>query len=592
MKKRCRFSHLVHISLCVALMGTAALAAETPGGAAGAPTGGSDTAGENQQPAVSAPPTDPVESLPRETEAAGRPPSVPIRVAGREIVGLRASLGAFTPEERAAAAKRRIREVVLAPRYAPEQIRVLERNGRLNIAYGDRVLFAVVDRDLPEEDLQSPREAADRVARELAQAIGLDRASRSPQRLAWAAGLTLLVLVAVVGLERFLIRFFRRARQRIALWRGTRLRGIRVRGLDLVSADTMVSGAQTTLSVLRAAVFLLVAYVAVSVIMFLFPWTQPYGRASADFVLGAVVRVARGIFGYIPNLFMIALTVVVVRYINRFVGFIFDAIARGVLVLPGFYPELAAPTKQISRWLIWTLGLVVIFPYLPGSGTPAFQGVGVFVGLMVSLGSAGAIGNLVSGIVLTYTRSFSIGDRVRIADTTGDVVDHGLLSTKIVTIKNEEITIPNGAILGNHIVNYTELAEGKGLILHTAVTIGYDVPWRTVHPLLIDAARATGGILADPEPFVLQTGLDDFYVHYEINAYTREPRRMATIYGELHQNIQDRFFAAGVEIMSPHYSSLRDGNTAAIPPEQRSARHVPGAFRVRKVGGETTAGGD
>jgi small-conductance mechanosensitive channel len=234
----------------------------------------------------------------------------------------------------------------------------------------------------------------------------------------------------------------------------------------------------------------------------------------------------------------------------------------------------------------------VIFPYLPGSGTPAFQGVGVFVGLMISLGSAGAIGNLVSGIVLTYTRSFSVGDRVRIADTTGDVVGHGLLSTKIVTIKNEEITIPNGAILGNHIVNYTELAEGQGLILHTGVTIGYDVPWRTVHELLIDAARATAGVLSEPEPFVLQTGLDDFYVRYEINAYTREPRRMATIYSELHQSIQDRFFAAGVEIMSPHYSSLRDGNAVAIPPDRRPARYVPPAFRVRRLDEEPPAGGD
>jgi small-conductance mechanosensitive channel len=269
------------------------------------------------------------------------------------------------------------------------------------------------------------------------------------------------------------------------------------------------------------------------------------------------------------------------------VDFLFSSVERGIPVIPGLVPELAAPTRQLARWLSYILALIVIFPYLPGSGSPAFQGVGIFVGLMVSLGSSGPIGNIVSGIVLTYSRSFTVGDRVRIADTTGDIISAGLVSTKVLTIKNEEVTIPNSTILGNHIVNYTKRASQQGLILHTGVTIGYDAPWRTVHKLLTEAALATDGVLHEPLPFVLQTSLDDSYVAYEINAYTRDAGRMVVIYSDLRQNIQDIFNAAGVEIMSPHYAALRDGNTVTTPPDDRPAGYVPGSFRLR---GETMPG--
>lgn len=531
-------------------------------------------------PVISSPRTDPSTAASRQ-EAPGGPASVV--VAGREIYRMQVSLGPFSPAERARAAGERIRALARAPQFSPDRIGVLENEGRVRIVSGGTTLFDVLADDLPDEDAAELRTTAARVARDLTAAIEFDRVSRSPKQLAIASGMTILVLLAALGLAWLVVKLTGRLSARIERGKRTILRGIHLRGLELVSANSMVAAAQKALRLLRAGVFLLLVYFAVVAVLALFPWTEPYGRAAARFVLSTLAGVVRGAFSYIPNLFMIALTVTIVQYVNRFVSFLFDAIGRGALVIPNFHPELAAPTKQISRWLIWILGLVVIFPYVPGSGTSAFRGIGVFVGLMVSLGSTGAIGNLVAGIVLIYSRAFAVGDRVKIADTIGDVVIHGLLSAKIVTIKNEEITIPNSAILGNHIVNYTELAEQHGLILHTTVTIGYDAPWRTVHDLLIEAARDTPGVLADPEPFVLQTALDDFYVRYEINAFTRDPRRMAVIYSELHQSIQDRFFAAGVEIMSPHYASLRDGNDPAIPPAQRSAAHAASrGFRVSR----------
>lgn len=173
-----------------------------------------------------------------------------------------------------------------------------------------------------------------------------------------------------------------------------------------------------------------------------------------------------------------------------------------------------------------------------------------------------------------------MGDRVKIADTIGNIVEKNLLVTRVRTIKNVEITIANSMVLGSHIVNFSSSAEQKGLILHTSVTIGYDAPWRTVHKLLIEAALSTEHVLREPYPFVLQTALDDFYVHYEINAHTDHPSLMARTYSDLHQNIQDKFYEAGVEIMSPHFSSMRDGNQIAIPAEYREKGYSAPAFRV------------
>jgi small-conductance mechanosensitive channel len=202
------------------------------------------------------------------------------------------------------------------------------------------------------------------------------------------------------------------------------------------------------------------------------------------------------------------------------------------------------------------------------------------------------VANVVAGTILTYTRAFEIGDRVRIADTVGDVIEKTLLATRVQTVKNEIVTVPNALVLGSHITNFSGSPSPRAqpLILHTTVTIGYDAPWRMVHELLIAAALRTSGIQKNPNPFVLQTSLDDFYVHYQINAYTAEPGRMTLIYAELHQNIQDCFNEAGVEIMSPHFSSLRDGNRKAVPGDYLPKTYAAPMFRVGR--NQSTAAGN
>jgi small-conductance mechanosensitive channel len=284
---------------------------------------------------------------------------------------------------------------------------------------------------------------------------------------------------------------------------------------------------------------------------------------------------------FLPNLVNLLIIILVTNYGLKLLHFIFREIGRGTVSFENFPADWAEPTYQLVRFIVVALDLVIAFPYLPGSASPAFQGVTIFIGALFSLGSTSVVANIVAGVVLTYTRAFKVGDRVKIAETIGDVLEKSLLVTRVRTIKNVEITIPNSLVLGSHIVNYSSVSQKeRGLILNTSVTLGYDLPWREVHKALIKAALITTDVLPEPSPFVLQTSLDDFYVNYEINAYTSKPHNMAVIYSELHQNIQDACNEAGLEILSPHYNSVRDGNTTSIPKEYLPKDYRPPLFNI------------
>jgi small-conductance mechanosensitive channel len=312
----------------------------------------------------------------------------------------------------------------------------------------------------------------------------------------------------------------------------------------------------------------------------LFPWTRPVSFRLLNYVLTPIRSAAAAFVSYLPKLLFVIVIATLIYLAIRLVGLFFDQIRQGRIVFARFPAEWADPTNKIVRVLLIAFGLVVAFPYLPASDSAAFAGVSVFLGILISLASSSALANMIAGVVLTYTGAFKLGDRVKLGDAFGDIIETSLLATHIRTIKNEDITIPNSVVLGSSTINYSRSAGTLGLILHTSVTIGYDAPWRKVHDLLIEAALATPGVLEKPRPFVWQTALNDFYVTYEINAYTDSPRTMIDTYADLHARIQDAFYAAGVEIMSPHFTSLRDGNAIAIPESLRAPGYIAPAFRV------------
>ncbi len=374
--------------------------------------------------------------------------------------------------------------------------------------------------------------------------------------------LTLLLVLVIKFINRVAVRMYGVVRRN----RGVLIRPIKIRNLDLITLDQLTTAAFKSVKVVRWVLIIFSFYLYLTLAFSLFVWTQIVAQKLLGYFVTPLVGIGSGILSYLPNLFYIIVVAVVARYFLKLMKLIFSKVEDGTIDIPLIAPELARPTYQIAAFLLVVFVAVMIFPYLPGSQSAAARGISIFLALLLSLGSSSAVSNIIAGVVITYMRSFRMGDRVKINETLGDIVEHNFLVTRVRTTKNEEITIPNSVVLSGHITNYSAIIRGgSSLVLYTSVTIGYDAPWRQVHELLINAALATGKILSDPRPFVLQTALNDFYVSYQINAYKESPGEMQNIYSELHQNIQNKFFEAGVEIASPHYYSLRDGNRRAIP---------------------------
>ena len=352
-------------------------------------------------------------------------------------------------------------------------------------------------------------------------------------------------------------------------WRYTHFQALKIYRLEIKVPNQVADLILLPVRFLQGAAVILVLSLNLLLVFSIFPQTQATVASLLGRLFEILVAIGQPFLDAIPNLIALVVIAIFTYYTLRIILFLSDGFKKGRVKLSGIHPDLVEPTFQIIRFLVICLALVAAYPYIPGSDSPAFRYISIFIGFLLSLGSTSLVSNIVAGIVLTYMRGMKVGDRVQIADTVGDVVDSTLLVTRIRTIKNVVITIPNGLVLNSHIINFSTSAEVMGLILNTSVTIGYDVPWRQVHILLVEAARATEYILEEPAPFVYQTSLNDYYVTYELNAYTQHPEKMAAVYSALHENIQDYFNAAGVEILSPAYSAFRDGSPSTIPVGQQ-----------------------
>jgi len=472
----------------------------------------------------------------------------PVTVDGRELFPVR-GISAYPADRRAGEIATRIRDAARDPSLETSDRRLEETADGVRVLIGDHYLLTVLDLDADLEEM-SPGLIAEVYSGLIAQAIEDWRAARTPSRLLRHAAFVIVGAILLLGLL-FLLRRLHRGLSQVAERRGAA--PIRVGSLQVVRPEQLRALLLWTVRVAMTGVGLVLVYSYLNAALGSFPWTRGFAQSLLGYVTDPILSIGRGILDAIPGLLFIVIAWFFTRFVLRLIRTYFTGLEHGTTTLRGFDADWARPTYRLVRTFVIVLFLVMIFPYIPGSSTSAFKGISLFMGIVFSLGSSSVIGNLIAGYTMTYRRAFRVGDRILVDGSIGDVEEMRLLVTHLRSPKNEEIIVPNTLILSGNVTNYSSIARKEGLILHTTVGIGYETPWRQVEAMLLEAAVRTPGLESDPPPFVLQKELADFAVTYEINAYTRDPRRMYATYTALHANILDVFNEYGVQIMTPAY---------------------------------------
>ncbi len=508
----------------------------------------------------------------------------PVMLDGKPLFFIRRGVSSFSAEERANAITRRIERIAQNDSIPIENLTIeqIPDDNSLYLSVDQEVILTVTKQDA-KAYRSTPELLAQQALQKIQVAIAQYRQDRKPEQLLKNIIYTvistfafLIISFAVIKISGKLFPFIRRLIESLTP-------GIKIGNVEIISSSKISFFWLRFLRIIRLFFLFLLLFNYATFVLRLFPWTRVFGESILGYFYQSLELVLSSIGQYLPNAFIIAIIIFITYYLIRLIKPFFTAIERGNLVIPGFYTDWAKPTYNLLLVIIIALAAIVAFPYLPGFDSPAFRGVSVFLGLLLSLGSTSAIANVIGGIILIYTRAFRIGDHIQVGEVIGDLIEKNFLVIRICTPTNKIITIPNSSLLSSNVINFSISSRelNRNLIIQTTITLGYDLPWRKAHKTLIEAALETEHILKEPAPFVLQTSLDNFYISYQLNAYTNQPNLMVIIYSELHQNIQDKCNEAGIEILSPSYTSLRDGNTTTIPENYLPSDYVAPPFRVQ-----------
>lgn len=488
----------------------------------------------------------------------------PLIIENDTLLILYARSGGMLPEARVQAAKEVIEELGHRLTFKADTLYVFESEFSSDIMAGNRVILSITETDALWQG--KPRsELAGEYTTIIQEEIGELHKRYGLQKKLLRLCLALLIITVQLLLFKLTAWLFTRWRFKVMRKIMRIVKPIQIKDYELLNAHRQGRSLMFFYKMLHYLAILVQLFISVPMLFSIFPETETITYTVLGYIWDPIKDIFNSLIGFLPNLFKIIIIILCFRYLVRGLKYFAGEISSGRLQINGFYPDWAAPTFYILRVLCYALMLVMIWPLLPNSNSAVFQGVSVFMGLIVSLGSSSIISNVMAGMVMTYMRPFRIGDYIKVGDIVGEVIEKNVLVTRIRTRKNELVTIQNSNMLSAQTSNYTEAAKTYGIIVHTKVTIGYDVPWQLIKQIMESAALDTPGIKKNPKPFMMTTALDDFYVEYEINAYTDNSATLPRIYSELHQNLLKRFFEAGVEIMSPHIYARRDGIDTQMP---------------------------
>ena len=505
------------------------------------------------------------ESQSQSADSEAEVPSAPVVIDGRSLFRVRGT-SSFPAERRAAGIAARIKAVADDRTVSPDAVHGVETEIGTAIFGGRARVMVVLDADARLESLER-KTLAELLVGTMREAVASYRQARTREALLRSAAYAAVATVLLAALVTLVVWVSRWAEKVLEATYRQRVQSVGIQSFQLVRAEQIWVALHRAVVIARALIILALAFVYLQYVLGVFPWTRGFSGQLLGLVLDPLATMGWGIVNVVPNLFFLTILLLITRYLLKVISMFFAAVGRGEVALSGFEQEWADPTYKLLRVAVVALALVVAYPYIPGSGSEAFKGISIFIGIVFSLGSSSTIANIIAGYTMTYRRAFRMGDRVKISGVTGDVIEMRLQVTHLRTIKNEEVIIPNSTILNNEVVNYTSLARTRGLILHTTVGIGYETPWRQVEAMLLLAADRTPEIKREPAPFVRQLALGDFAVTYEINVYCDNVQAMGRIHTALHENILDVVNEHGVQIMTPAYEGDPE-QPKVVPKEQ------------------------
>jgi len=467
----------------------------------------------------------------------------------------------LTPEERAENISERLEKIFDEDLYQKNGIVTSMNGAYVDVACGDLIIMSLSEEDALSKGI-SNQELAEQYIAVIDKAFKKAYEEKSLLTMLIRIGLVLLVLTGIWLMIMLIQRGHKYVERKIEENSHKWLRDFSYKGYTLITAKQAMTLISWALKLVKWVIIILLIYLLLPLLFSIFPFTRGWASTLFNLIWSPFKKMAISVWRYLPKLFTIIVIYFVFRYLIRFVKYFFKEIESERLKIGNFHPDWAIPTFNIVRLLLYVFMFVMIFPNLPGSDSPIFRGVSVFLGLLVSLGSSTAIGNMVAGFVITYMRPFKIGDRIKFGDVTGDVMEKNLLVTRLRTIYNEEITIPNSSILSGNTTNFSAMAKTQGLVLSVTVSIDYKYHWQDVHEALLEAASRTSKVLKDKKPGVLQTALNDFYVSYTLCVYTHETNNFNPIYSELNRHILDVCKERNIEIVSPHLFSLKQDESS------------------------------
>lgn len=493
-----------------------------------------------------------IETPEGEMVSPGMVPTAPVLLDGEILFHVR-GISAYPAEQRAKKISERIEAFAADVIRSPQSLRLVEEKNMTLILADKQVLLGVTEADSRLEGGVERELLAQAFLNRITEAVKLYREQRQTPNLLmntfYALGATTILVFGWWGLR----KMFHKLDVTIERRYQSRVKDLTIQKIHILQAEQVWAGLRGVLNTFHLFLLLFLLYSFLNFVFRLFPWTSSLGKQLFTMMIAPVRALGHGALETIPNLIFIGILVVLFRYILKLGKLFFANLAKGKVTFKGFDQEWAWPTYRIFRTLIIAFGVVIAYPKIPGSGSEVFQGISIFLGILLSLGSTSVIGNIIAGYTLVYRRAFREGDRIRINEHIGDVMERRLLVTHLRSMKNEEIVVPNSEILNSHVINYSTLARQEGLILHITTGIGYETPWRQVEAILMEAAARTPGLLNDPAPFVLQLSLGDFCITYELNVYCDKPHEMMELYTLLSQSILDVFNEHGVQIMTPAY---------------------------------------